>query len=90
MAQAAVAEYVLRVIKASDGDCPMKFDLAAVNWTAVTILTAMAFVASIIGEIFAIGSRILGPPATAIAFAVIYVVWVYYPHGLLPGFTLPH
>ena len=67
----------------------MRFDLATLNWIAVGSLSAMVLIASIIGETFSLGSRIFGQLLTTIVSAAIYVFWINYPHGLLPGLTVP-
>jgi len=61
----------------------MPIDWAAVNWLNVGILSAMAFVASLIASVVA-WNRFGGAILAAVLFAVIYVFWTYYPHGLGP------
>jgi hypothetical protein len=60
----------------------MPIDLSAVNWLYVAILSGFAFVASLLGNIIAFRSRFLGSIFAAILFAVAFVFWTYYPHGI--------
>jgi hypothetical protein len=66
----------------------MPIDVAAVNWAAVAVLSAMAFVASFIGSLF-IRNPFAVAVLTAVLFAVIYVAWTYYPHGYLAALPRP-
>lgn len=66
----------------------MPIDLAAVNWAAVAVLSAMAFIGSFIGSLF-IRNPVLVAVLTAVLFAVLYVAWTYYPHGYLAGLPRP-
>jgi hypothetical protein len=60
----------------------MPIDLAQVDWLYVVVLAVLAFLASGIGNLIAFGSRGTSAALSAILFAVFYVAWTYYPHGL--------
>jgi uncharacterized membrane protein YuzA (DUF378 family) len=61
-------------------------DWSAVNWVMVGLLGVFAFVASLVGNVVSLNNRIIGAIITALLFAVLYVIWTYYPHGIvLPG-----
>ena len=71
----------------------MPIDLAQVNWLYVIILAFFVFIASLIGNVLSWQSRSTAAGLTAILFAVLFIAWSYYPHGLpLPtrlGATVP-
>lgn len=56
----------------------LPFDLATVDWQTVAIYAGIAFLAALVGNIIAFGSRFVGAVLTAILFAVFYVAWVYW------------
>ncbi len=60
----------------------MPIDLAEVNWLYVIILAFFVFVASLIGNLMSWQSRTTAAGLTAILFAVFFIGWSYYPHGL--------
>jgi len=60
----------------------MPIDLAQVNWLYVIILAFFVFIASLIGNVLSWQSRSTAAGLTAILFAVFFVAWSYYPHGL--------
>ena len=60
----------------------MPIDMAQVDWLYVFVLTVLACIASGIGSLLSFGSRGMGTLLTALAFAVLFVGWTYYPHGL--------
>jgi hypothetical protein len=60
----------------------MPIDLAAVNWVYVALLAAFAFVSALLGGLIGFRSHFFGAIIAAILFAIIFVVWTYYPHGL--------
>jgi hypothetical protein len=64
----------------------MPIDLSTVNWLYVVIMGVFVFVAAVIGNLIALGSRVGGALITAILFAAMYVAWNYYPH---PQIQLP-
>jgi hypothetical protein len=57
-------------------------DLAAVNWLYVVVLALFAFIATLIGNLLSFNHRGFGAVLSAVLFAVIFVFWTYYPHGL--------
>lgn len=64
----------------------MPIEWAAVNWVSVAILSAFAFLASLLGNLMSFKSRFWGAVMTALFFAVLYIMWHHYPHGIaLPG-----
>ena len=60
----------------------MPIDLAQVNWLYVIILAFFVFIASLIGNLLSWQSRSTAAGLTAILFAVLFIAWSYYPHGL--------
>lgn len=60
----------------------MPIDLAEVNWLYVIILAFIVFIASLIGNLMSWQSRTTAAGLTAILFAVGFIAWSYYPHGL--------
>jgi hypothetical protein len=61
----------------------LPFDLATVDWNTVGILSAIAFVAAIIGNAVGFGNRFMGSVLTAVFFAVIYVAWIYWLQAMV-------
>jgi len=62
----------------------MTIDLSAVNWVFVGLMALFAFVAALLGSFIAFSSRFMGAIVAAVLFAVIFVLWNYYPHPTLP------
>lgn len=60
----------------------MPIDLAQVDWLYVLVLAVLAFIASGLGNLIAFASRGTSAGLSAILFAVFFVAWTYYPHGL--------
>ena len=61
-------------------------DLSTVDWTNVAILSGIAFIAALIGNILIFRYRFWAAILAGILFAAAYVFLVYYPHGLaIPG-----
>ena len=60
----------------------MLIDWASVNWLYVSFLTALVFVAALIGNFLSFRRLLLGAVLTALLFAVLYIAWAYYPHGI--------
>ncbi|MFA6266834.1 MAG: hypothetical protein WC670_14115 [Pseudolabrys sp.] len=60
----------------------MPIDLADVNWLYVIILAFFVFIASLIGNLLSWQSRSTAAGLTALLFAVFFIAWSYYPHGL--------
>lgn len=61
-------------------------DWSTVDWTNVAILSAIAFIAALIGNVLIFRYRFWAAILAGILFAAAYVFLVYYPHGLaIPG-----
>jgi hypothetical protein len=60
----------------------MPIDLAQVDWFLVVVLTVFVFVATGIGNLLSFSHRGAAAGLSALAFAVIFIFWAYYPHGL--------
>ena len=60
----------------------MPIDLGAVDWVYVLILAAFAFIATGLGNLLSFNHRGTAAFLAAILFAIIFVFWTYYPHGL--------
>jgi len=56
-------------------------NLATVDWVFVGLMTALAFVAALLGSYIAFRSRFWGAIIAAILFAIGFVAWNYYPHA---------
>ncbi len=68
----------------------LPFDLATVDWTTVGIFSAIAFVATLVGNAIAFGNRLMGAILTAVFFAVFYVAWVYWFQAMvMPAAATP-
>ena len=61
----------------------MPIDWGAVNWVNVGLLSAFVFLAALVSSFLPFKSRWAGAFLTALLFAVLYVFWTYYPHGLV-------
>jgi hypothetical protein len=57
-------------------------DLAAVDWVYVGVLSVFAFLAALIGNLLSLNRVGFGAVLSAALFAVIFIGWTYYPHGL--------
>jgi hypothetical protein len=57
-------------------------DWSTVNWVLVALLSLFVFVAALIGNLLSFNRRLIGAVLAAILFAVFYIAWTYYPHGL--------
>ncbi len=73
----------------------MAIDISTVNWIFVGLMTAFAFIASLLGSLIALRNRFVGAIIAAVLFAVMYVLWNYYPHPTIPlpivtAYTTPH
>jgi hypothetical protein len=60
----------------------MPIDLATVNWLYVAVLAILVFVASFVGNVLSFNHRGMAAVLSALAFAALFVLWTYYPHGL--------
>jgi hypothetical protein len=59
----------------------MPIDLSTVNWTFVGLMTLLAFVAALVGNLIAFRNRLAGAIIAAVLFAAGFVAWNYYPHS---------
>jgi hypothetical protein len=60
----------------------MPIDLGQVDWLYVALLAVFAFVANGVANLFSFNHRGFAAVLGAAMFAVIFVFWTYYPHGL--------
>jgi hypothetical protein len=60
----------------------MPIDLAQVDWIYVGVLAVFAFLATMVGNILSFNHRGVAAVLAAVIFAVLFVAWTYYPHGL--------
>lgn len=60
----------------------MPIDLATVDWIYVGVLAVLAFIATFVANLVSFGHRGSAAVLSAILFAVLFVAWTYYPHGL--------
>jgi hypothetical protein len=60
----------------------MPIDLASVNWLYVIVLAIFVFVATFVGNLLSFSNRGMAAFLSALAFAVMFIFWTYYPHGL--------
>jgi hypothetical protein len=61
----------------------LPFDLATVDWFTVGIFSAIAFLAALVGNGIAFGSKFLGAVLTAVFFAVFFVAWTYWLQAMV-------
>jgi hypothetical protein len=59
----------------------MSIDLSSVDWVFTGLMTALAFVAALLGSLIAFRNRLFGAILAAILFAAGFVAWNYYPHA---------
>jgi len=62
----------------------MPVDLSAVNWLYVSILSAFAFVAALLGSIISFKNKVAAALIAAVLFAAGFVFWTYYPRENFP------
>jgi hypothetical protein len=60
----------------------MPIDLGQVDWLYVAVLAVFAFVANVVANLLSFNHRGIAAVLAAAVFAVIFVFWTYYPHGL--------
>jgi hypothetical protein len=72
-----------RDLSINPGEASMPIDWGAVNWVNVGLLSGFVFLASLISSFLSFKHRWIGAILTALLFAVLYVLWTYYPHGLV-------
>ncbi len=66
----------------------MPINWSAIPLTAVGLLAALTFLASLIGHTLA-RNALVGAIIATIVFVAVYVFWNHYPHGLVPGVRFP-
>ncbi len=59
----------------------MPIDWNAIDVPSVALLSAFAFLSSLVGHLLSFRSRFLGAILAAVLFAGICVLWFYYPPG---------
>jgi hypothetical protein len=57
-------------------------DWASVNWLYVILLALFVFLSSLIGNFISFKRAFRGAIFSAVLFAVAFIFWTYYPHGL--------
>jgi hypothetical protein len=57
-------------------------DWASVSWLYVAVLALLVFVSTLLGTLLSFRRLFLGAGLSAVLFAVAFVFWTYYPHGL--------
>ena len=57
-------------------------DWASVSWLYVAVLAVLVFVSTLIGTLLSFKRLLLGAVLSTVLFAVAFVFWTYYPHGL--------
>jgi hypothetical protein len=60
----------------------MPIDLGQVDWLYVAVLALFALFANFVANLLSFTRRGLSAVLAALLFAVIFVFWTYYPHGL--------
>ena len=63
----------------------LPIDWATVDWVAVGIMAALAFVASFVANLISFGNRWIGAFLTAVLMGGLYVLWTYYARDLIAG-----
>jgi hypothetical protein len=59
----------------------MPIDIAHVPWLFVGLMTALAFVAALLGSLISFKNRFVGAIIAAVLFCAGFVGWNYYPHN---------
>lgn len=59
----------------------MPIDFSQVPWLFVGLMTALAFVAALLGSLISFKNRFVGAIIAAVLFCVGFVGWNYYPHN---------
>ena len=62
-------------------------DFGSLPWPAIGLLSALAFISSLIGHSLT-RNAFVGAIIATIIFVAIYIAWDFYPHGL-PGPRFP-
>ncbi len=60
----------------------MPIDWTSVDWVNVGLLSAIALIAALIGNILIFEHRFWAAILAGLLFAAVYLFLVYYPHGL--------
>jgi hypothetical protein len=60
----------------------MPIDLAQVDWLYVAVLVLFVLFANFVANLLSFNRRAFSAVLAALLFAVIFVFWTYYPHGL--------
>jgi hypothetical protein len=60
----------------------LHIDWANVSWLYVAVLALIVFVSTLIGTLLSFRRLFLGALLSTAVFAVAFVFWTYYPHGL--------
>lgn len=60
----------------------LHIDWANVSWLYVTVLAVLVFISTLIGTLLSFKRLFLGALLSTVVFAVAFVFWTYYPHGL--------
>ncbi len=60
----------------------MPIDLGQVDWLYVAVLALFVLFANFVANLLSFNRRGLSAVLAALLFAVIFVFWTYYPHGL--------
>ena len=66
----------------------MPINWADIPWSALGLLAALTFVASLIGHSLS-RNAFVGAIIAVIIFVAVYVFWDFYPHGLVQGVRFP-
>jgi hypothetical protein len=59
----------------------MSLDLSNVDWIFLGLMTLLAFVSTLLGNLIALRNRFAGAIIAAVLFAVGFIAWNYYPHS---------
>jgi len=60
----------------------MPIDWGNVDWIYVGVLAVFAFLATTVANLLSFNRRGMAAVLAAAIFAVLFVAWSYYPHGL--------
>jgi hypothetical protein len=74
--------------RVTDRSIVMPINWAEIPWTAIGLLAALTFVASLIGHSLT-RNAFVGAIIAVIIFVAFFIFWDFYPHGLLPEVRFP-
>lgn len=57
-------------------------DWASINWLYVAVLAVFVFFSTLLGTLLSINRAFVDAVFSALLFAVAFIFWTYYPHGL--------